>query len=400
MTSATKCIFCDSDLTPDTKPEHILLDALGGRKKTREAICSGCNNTFGGTIDAVLANQVQHLRNLLQFGSGTGRPPPQLKNVETGSEILNFNKDGRPHMVAPPFTVTELPDGQFDVQVNVSSPEELRRVLPHLAAKLRMSEDEVLRQLKLGRMAEVEMRPQGRAHHPISFGGPDALRSISKSCLVLLSTATGTAVLKLEPFAAVREFVLRGGKAFSDARTQIDSRDVPGLDEFERRFGHFFNLIYVRSNDAGRVIGHFTMYNTISWQIVLAEEGGPPNQQVALVSNPADPATWSDDAASLPDIPFEWLDTGDRSYELARASERLSRMMEHHIDTSRDAEFERIAEDVFKRHGIEAITSDTDPALRKAVEHEIAARAAAHAAGVPYARKLTPEDMDKMVKGK
>ena len=33
MTSATKCIFCDTDLTPDTKPEHILLNALGGRLK-------------------------------------------------------------------------------------------------------------------------------------------------------------------------------------------------------------------------------------------------------------------------------------------------------------------------------------------------------------------------------
>jgi hypothetical protein len=71
-----KCIFCDSDLIPGTKPEHILLDALGGKKTTRRAICSGCNNMFGGTIDQALANQVQVLRNLLQFGSGTGRPPP------------------------------------------------------------------------------------------------------------------------------------------------------------------------------------------------------------------------------------------------------------------------------------------------------------------------------------
>jgi len=120
--------------------------------------------------------------------------------------------------------VTELPGGRFDVRVNVRSPEELRKVLPHLAARLRMSEDEVLRQLKLGQMAEVEMRPQGRAHHPMSFGGPEALRSVAKSCLVLLSTATGTAPLKAEPFAAVREYVVHGGKVFSDRRMQIASR--------------------------------------------------------------------------------------------------------------------------------------------------------------------------------
>jgi hypothetical protein len=26
-----KCTFCDNELTPDTKPEHVLLSALGGR---------------------------------------------------------------------------------------------------------------------------------------------------------------------------------------------------------------------------------------------------------------------------------------------------------------------------------------------------------------------------------
>jgi hypothetical protein len=122
-----------------------------------------------------------------------------------------------------------------EVNVNVSGPEELRKVLPHLAARLRMSEEEVLRQLKLGDMAEVEMRPQGRAHHPISFGGEEALRSVAKSCLVLLSTLTGTDALKTEPFTTVREYVLHGEGEFSKARIKIDSRGVPGLEEFERR---------------------------------------------------------------------------------------------------------------------------------------------------------------------
>lgn len=86
MTTASKCIFCDSKLTPDTKPEHILLNALGGRKTTRRVICSTCNNDFGGTIDDALTEQVEVLRNLLQFESGTGKPPPMLKNLQAGSD--------------------------------------------------------------------------------------------------------------------------------------------------------------------------------------------------------------------------------------------------------------------------------------------------------------------------
>jgi len=33
----TKCIFCNRELTDNTKPEHILLNALGGRKSMRLA---------------------------------------------------------------------------------------------------------------------------------------------------------------------------------------------------------------------------------------------------------------------------------------------------------------------------------------------------------------------------
>src|ERR1700730_2077259 len=74
----------------------------------------------------------------------------------------------------------------------------------------------------------------------------------------------------------------------------------------------------------GRGIGPFPIYNTISWQIELAESGGPPNVIADLVSNPLDTATWEADASKLADIPFAWLGSVDRVYELERARERLT----------------------------------------------------------------------------
>ena len=61
-TEMALCLFCPTELDETTKPEHILLNALGGRKATTRAICSDCNNKFGGTIDDVLASQVTGLR--------------------------------------------------------------------------------------------------------------------------------------------------------------------------------------------------------------------------------------------------------------------------------------------------------------------------------------------------
>jgi hypothetical protein len=84
------CLFCPAELDATTTPEHILLNALGGRKKTEEAICSGHNNTFGGTIDRVLASQVMTLRNLLQLESGEGKTAPGLKNIQAGEHKINI----------------------------------------------------------------------------------------------------------------------------------------------------------------------------------------------------------------------------------------------------------------------------------------------------------------------
>jgi hypothetical protein len=48
-------------LGPDTKPEHILLDASGGRMVTRVVDCSACNNLFGNGIDNTFAGQVPEI---------------------------------------------------------------------------------------------------------------------------------------------------------------------------------------------------------------------------------------------------------------------------------------------------------------------------------------------------
>jgi hypothetical protein len=71
-------------------------------------------------------------------------------------------------------------------------------------------------------------------------------------------------------------------------------------------YGPLFNLIYVRSNEDGQVIGHFTLYNLLGWQFVLAESGGTPNRKIALISNPESPSRWSDEAATLIDIQFSF----------------------------------------------------------------------------------------------
>jgi hypothetical protein len=397
MVSKKLCIFCDNELNATTKPEHILLNALGGRMTTREAICSDCNNNFGGSIDNALTAQVAVIRNLLQLKSGTGSPPPSLKNLAAGADKISIGNDGRLKLEAPPFVATELPDGNHDVKIQVHSQEELNRILPHLAAKLKITEDELKRQIQNGTAAFVEKRPD-TVHHHIPLGGEEALRSVVKSCLVLLATKVGTEALRADSFAAAKDFVLNGSANFNATRIHIDPRELPCAKELEREFGEFFNLIYVGSDSHGRVIGHFTLFNVTGWQVVVTEKDGPRDEKIGLASNPLHPPNWSGRIADRLDIPFSWLDTVDNTDHLVRAKERLLAMMALHVDQSRETEISRIVSSVCSRYGV---TGDDDPiegAHLDEIVKEVVARTGAHAAGVPHEDKLSPVRLKELLK--
>jgi hypothetical protein len=391
-----RCIFCDNVLDGTTKPEHILLNALGGRKTTRRVICSDCNNRFGGTIDDALSAQVPIVRNLLQFESGTGKSPPMLRSLQSGKERINIKSDGRPELVTPPFSVTKRPDGSAEIKVMVQSEDEFRRILPHIAAQLGITEEQLAEQMANADVGIVEKRPDP-VHHQISLGGSDALRSVVKSCLILLATVAGNDTLKASAFLASRNFVINGSEEFNKTRICIDSREVPNAETLKRDYGGFYNLLYVRSDASGRVIGHFTLYNIISWQIVLAESGGPIKQTIALVSNPLNPVVWSGGIGDDVDIPFDWLDTRDRAYELERSRERLITMAKHHHNQSLEAEISRIVNDICAKHGVHNENDAIDPVKLEAIYAEATVRLGAHAAGLPYEQKLSPEDLKKLL---
>lgn len=113
-----KCIFCEQELTPQTKPEHVLLSCLGGRKTTRRVDCSDHNETFGATIDNALAEQVRVIRNLLRLESGTGKPAPALRNIKAGTQTIHMDgQGGLTHARQKPFTIHKKPDGSATIEI-------------------------------------------------------------------------------------------------------------------------------------------------------------------------------------------------------------------------------------------------------------------------------------------
>jgi hypothetical protein len=386
------CIFCPEPLTSHTKPEHILLTALGGRKSTTRIDCSTCNSLFGSTIDKAVTEQVAVLRNMLGLESGVGKPPPALRRVKAGSDQINMNSDGTLDLVQKPFALTKREDGSTILNISTGSIEDLAAHIPNIAAMLKCSEEQVVALLGTGSGRIVSRRPD-TIHFSMAFGGEDAVRSFTKSCLVLWATLTGNAEVKSSMFEAARNFVMNGSSLFSRDRVHLDSRYLPHFNELKRRFGDFFNLIYIRSDSVGRVIGHFTLYNVMSWHIVLAEEGATPNLKIGLVSNPTNPLDWSDSIADEIDIDFAWMNSPDYSDEFVRARERLSAAFERSQKDALSRELDSITRTSFEKHGVEEGAAVTDPATIKAIIGEISHRTALHMLNLPHEEAIQGVDI-------
>ena len=247
----TRCLFCDSILDETTKPEHILLNALGGRKTTKTANCSTCNNKFGGTIDDVMSSQVVAIRNMLQLESGTGAPAPALRSVQAGDLRFNIRGDGSHELVAKPFVIEKTEDGKWNVQIQARSEAHLAEIIPHLAAALRIPETDLKSQIMQAKGSLVIQRP-GVVYHSLAFGGPDAIRSAVKAALILWSTRVGNDEVRDSAYEAARRFAMEGDDEFVRSRTHIDSRSFPDVESMKAAYGLMFNLIYAKSNESGR----------------------------------------------------------------------------------------------------------------------------------------------------
>jgi hypothetical protein len=164
-------------------------------------------------------------------------------------------------------------------------------------------------------------------------------------------------------------------------------------------YGLLFNMIYVRSDEFGRVVGHFTLYNAIAWQFTLAEAGGTPNAKVALISNPLGTSHWSDRAAEEFNVPFVWLNNPDYTDEFVRSKARFDAILQHYFEMNAPKEQIRIIDECFARLDI-APGESIPPNKVGEISRLIASRITHYAFGLPEEQKLCPEQIAALVKKK
>lgn len=175
----TKCYKCETDLTNVNKTdEHIILNACGGRLKSKELLCRICNSQFGKTFDAELTKQVNDLANLLMIKRHRGRPQSFKGKIQSTGEEYYLQYGGKPRLIKP--TISQKSDGkETQISITARDEKEAKQILQGLKRKHPgINVEKTLESAKF--RSEYLDKP---LHFSFTIGGKEVFKSIAKSAI-------------------------------------------------------------------------------------------------------------------------------------------------------------------------------------------------------------------------
>jgi len=129
-------IICKAAPPDPKKPEHVLLNALGGRQKTTKALCSSCNNVLGSGADKDLADSVQFFRNIANLRSGKDSPSPTIHSINSEGIRFNLEPGAKPILNRNRQFFVERVDRRTKVEIHVRNEDQLRELLEGVAREI------------------------------------------------------------------------------------------------------------------------------------------------------------------------------------------------------------------------------------------------------------------------
>jgi hypothetical protein len=341
--ASRQCILCLRGISERTKPEHILLNALGGRATVEGLVCSTCNETMGHGPDQDLADSVGMLRNIANLLKGDGGGPPTIHGMQ--SEGMTF--DVRPGMQVRPrhddkkIRITKQ-DNEINIAITATSDAELHQLMENaaraIAKDLGHTKPEVIAAIHADLLRDHNRNdaivPAPSITSQFQFGEGRSQQSMAKAAFVLWARLVGGREAVQPRYDRIRQFIFDGDKPDQPATfAKIDYRPLPPIPD---QFGSNPNIIQAVSDASGAVHGYFRLYGAIGWRFLLCEAGAPPNRAQSLISNPFENKIYAlaSDGDAL--LPTDWI-LADWNLDIAEMDPilgPLDRFMEHSQETA------------------------------------------------------------------
>ena len=130
------CYKCEVQLTEENaSEEHIILNACGGRLKSKGLLCKKCNSDLGDQFDRELAETTNDLANLLIIKRHNGEPQPIRTIHKATGEKYNIEYGGAPVQSKTNYEITVDKDGKGRLSINAKNEKEFKKTLSGLKRK-------------------------------------------------------------------------------------------------------------------------------------------------------------------------------------------------------------------------------------------------------------------------
>lgn len=182
MVDHKKCALCPNTLSAKNRTkEHIIPNAIGGRKKTTGFICNDCNNNLGERWDAELARQLNWFSLAVGISRERGEPPKQIvKTIDGDSYWLLSDGSFTPEKSS--YSEVDI-DGSTRINLTAKTIDEAKQRLKGIARKHPKFDVEKA----LNELSVTTDYLDSPLHVSSSLGGPDAGRSLVKTAFAFAS---------------------------------------------------------------------------------------------------------------------------------------------------------------------------------------------------------------------
>lgn len=253
-----QCILCGKTLTSaNSDKEHIIPNAIGGRKKVVGFICRECNNVSGSKWDADLASKLNSFSLRLGIARQRGTVPSQKFATYSGGSVC-LNADGSMTLADPKIQVT-TERSTTTLRIKARTKNELKQILEGQRKKYPQ-----LRHFDLDVLASAAQYRTYYSADPIEingdFGGPKSGRSLVKSAVALVYDAG------IDPRQCdlALDYLLNGGKEACFGYYYDNDKDLI----VDRPSGLPFHCVYVRGcAENSTLVGYIEFYSL--WRVVL-----------------------------------------------------------------------------------------------------------------------------------
>lgn len=175
-----KCYRCDKNITKENaSEEHIILNACGGRLKSKKLLCKPCNSIFGEAFDFELAKSTNVIANLLGIKRQDGEPQPIITTNSLTGEKYYLENGGLPIQIKPNIKIVPDGDGKTRIKVEAKNRKELKKTLEGLKRKY----PDIDVQKALASATEEKKYIKDLFQINSNIGGTEDFKSIAKTAI-------------------------------------------------------------------------------------------------------------------------------------------------------------------------------------------------------------------------